>query len=576
MVGLFPARLSRAGAIAELGQRALLNTDVDGLLGWAVDLLRDVLETEFAKVLHQPAEGEPLVLMAGSGWQEHVRVGEATVASGRSSQAGFTLLSNEPVFVEDLEAETRFTAPRLLVDHGVLSGMSVVIQGREQPYGLVAVHSTQRRRFNADDGDFLRSVANILGSAIDAKRAVSKVEQGVRFETALAECAQSLLASSGEDRLQHALESLFIATEATYVYVERNVIDPELGFCTQFVAEAEDSDVENYELENEFWDLVPWRKMPTSRRSLETGKPVVIIPGLLKGAEYDHYAADPFPIMSELEIPIFVNGEWAGLIGFSDQAVVRQWTDTDVSLLTTVAGMIGAFWERDADRERLEQMNQAKDAFLASVSHELRTPLTAVVGFGRILQDSTETISAEERAELLDMVVTHGSDLTNIISDLLVAARADIGDLEVTSVTVNLRAQAAQVLESFDRDLVEDVDLVGHSVRATGDPDRVRQVIRNLVSNALRYGGDTVRVEVRGDGSTAKVLVFDDGEAIPEEDRERIFEPYQRAHNAPGVADSLGLGLAISRQLARLMGGDLTYRHENGESIFELCLPLSS
>jgi signal transduction histidine kinase len=245
-------------------------------------------------------------------------------------------------------------------------------------------------------------------------------------------------------------------------------------------------------------------------------------------------------------------------------------------LLTTAAKMIGAFWEREADRERLEQLNRAKDEFLASVSHELRTPLTAVVGFGQILKDSADTMSAEERAELLELVVAEGADLTNIISDLLVAAKADIRALEVTLVPVNLRAQAAQVLESLERDQVAHIELIGNSVRAVGDPERVRQVVRNLVSNALRYGGDTIRVEVRSAGTNAKVLVCDNGAPIPTEDRERIFQPYQRAHDAPGLADSLGLGLAISRQLAQLMGGDLTYRHHNGESIFELTLPPSA
>jgi signal transduction histidine kinase len=115
--------------------------------------------------------------------------------------------------------------------------------------------------------------------------------------------------------------------------------------------------------------------------------------------------------------------------------------------------------------------------------------------------------------------------------------------------------------------------LIGDSVRAVGDPERVRQIVRNLISNALRYGGDTIRVEVLSADSNSRVLVCDNGTPIAEEDRERIFQPYQRAHDAPGLPDSLGLGLAISRQLAQLMGGDLTYRHHNGESVFELALP---
>ena len=570
------ARLSQKAAIAELGQRALLSADVDGLLQLAVGLLLEVLDVEYAKVLHQPAVGEPLVMVAGSGWQDHVRLGETTVPADLTSQAGYTLLSHEPVIVEDLENETRFTGPELLLEHGVVSGMSVIIQGRDRPYGLLGVHSSRPRQFTIDDGDFLRSVANILGSAVENRRAIEQFEQSARYETALAECAQALLASSGEDRLQHALEALFVATEATYVFVERNVVDPELGFCSQWVAEAEDPNASSYEMENEFWDTVPWDRMPTTRKSLEKGLPIAIIPEELEGAEYEQYAADPFPVKSELEVPIFVDGEWAGLIGFSDQTIIRDWSESDLSLLTTTAKMIGAFWEREAAQERLEQMNVAKDAFLASVSHELRTPLTAVVGFGQILQDSEDALAPEERRELLDMVVTHGADLTNIISDLLVAARADIGELEVSSVPVNLRAQAAQVLESLANDQAAHIELIGHSVRAVADPSRVRQVVRNLVTNALRYGGEAIRVEVRSDSANAKVLVYDSGEGIAEEDRDRVFEPYQRAHEAPGLANSIGLGLAISRQLARLMGGDLTYRHEDGESIFELTLPRST
>ncbi len=569
-------RRSQMEAIADLGQRALLGRDVDGLVDLAVGFLREALDVEYVKVLHQPAVGEPLVLIAGSGWQAHVEVGETTVSCGRNSQAGYTLLSNEPIFVEDMEHETRFTGPPLLLDHGVVSGMSVVIQGRNNPFGVLGVHSTRLRHFTVDDGDFLRSVANILGSAFESKDAVERAEHSARYETALAACAQHLLASSGANRIQDALEALFVATEATYVFLERNVINPELGLCSRTVAKAKGPGEVDPEPGNEYWDLVPWESMPTSRQALEAGRPIVIIPEELEGPEYDQYAADPFPVRCELDLPIFVDGEWAGLIGFSDSTVVRHWSETDVSLLATTAKMFGAFWEREAHQERLQQLNRAKDAFLASVSHELRTPLTAVVGFSQILQDTADTISEAERAELLELLVAQGTDLTNIISDLLLAARADMTALEVASVPVNLHAQAAQVVELFERDQLTHIELVGPAVQAQGDPDRIRQVVRNLVSNALRYGGDTIRIEVLSGDATARVLVCDNGTAIPDQDRERIFEPYQRAHNSPGLADSIGLGLAISRQLAHLMGGDLTYRHQDGESIFEFALPRSA
>jgi signal transduction histidine kinase len=570
--GVVRVRLSQHAAVAELGQAALLNQDADYVFSMAVNLLCEVLDVEFAKVLHQPSFDEPFVLMAGRGWQDHILVGESSVPCGRESQAGYTLMSDEPVFVDDLATESRFVGPQILIDHGAVSGMSVVIQGRQSPYGVLGVHTARRRCFTAEEGDFLRSVANVLGSAVEGGRFAEHVTHRSRYEIAIAECAQALLASSGEDRIEHALEALLTATESTYVFLERNVIDAELGFCSETVAEVGKPD----ETDSDYWDLVSWDQMPTSRSHLETGKPFFLIPAELEGVEYDLYAEDPFPVKVELDIPIFVNGEWAGLIGFADEEIERPWGDADVSLLTTAARMVGAFWEREAARERLEEMNAAKDAFLASISHELRTPLTAVVGFSQVLRDAAHTLSAEERAELLETIVGQGIDLTNIVNDLLVAARADIGRLDVASVPVNLRAQTAQVLEAFAGEQITHIELVGNSVRALGDPDRVRQIIRNLTSNALRYGGDAIRVQVCDRDTTAGVLVCDNGAALSEEDRERIFEPYQRAHNDPGLTDSIGLGLAISRQLARLMGGDLTYRHQSGESIFELSLPKTS
>jgi signal transduction histidine kinase len=572
----FSARISRSAAIAELGQFALLGHDVDGLLRLAADLVCEILGVEYSKVLHQPAAGEPLVLVAGSGWSDHVEWGVTIVPCDANSQAGYTLLSNETVLVEDLALETRFVGPPLLLEHGVVSGMSVLIQGQDRPYGVLGVHSTHRRRFTDDDGDFLRAVANILGGALASMHNVEQAEQSARYNTALAVCAQSLLASSGDDRIQDALGALFVATDATYVFVERNVTDPELGFCTQVVAEVEDDDATDFELDNEYWELVPWENMPTTRAALEAGRPISIIPEQLEGPEYDQYAADPYPVKSELEVPILVDGEWAGLIGFADQIIVRKWTDTDVSLLTTAATMIGAFWERDEAQKRLEQANQVKDSFIASVSHELRTPLTAIVGYGEILLEDIGILSDEEREELIRTVVRQGSDLANIVNDLLLAARADINRMHVTRVPLNLRDEASRVLDGFDQDKVAGIRITGETIAAVGDPERVRQVVRNLVSNALRYGGDTIRIEVSSEEAIAKVLVCDNGTAIPAEDSRRIFQPYQRARNTPGLTESLGLGLAISRQLAQLMGGDLAYRHQGGESIFELTLPATA
>jgi signal transduction histidine kinase len=200
----------------------------------------------------------------------------------------------------------------------------------------------------------------------------------------------------------------------------------------------------------------------------------------------------------------------------------------------------------------------------------MRTPLTAVVGFAQLLQIQDSGLSTEERAELIQSIADEGLDLTNIVEDLLTAAKAEAGTLTVVKVPVDLRANAAQVLETLNRH--QPIELVGSAVRVSGDPGRVRQILRNLISNALRYGGDEIRVNVI-DEPSPRVQVRDNGQGIHADERDRIFDPYQRAHDAPGLTASMGLGLTISRSLARLMGGDLTYRYEEGESIFELLLP---
>ena len=222
----------------------------------------------------------------------------------------------------------------------------------------------------------------------------------------------------------------------------------------------------------------------------------------------------------------------------------------------------------------LEHLIDAKGEFIATVSHELRTPLTAVMGFADLLQESGAELTPSDRAQMLASIAEQSEEVSAIVEDLLVAAQTDIGELTVAAVPVNLRAQTAQVLETLDQN--QSIAVHGKAPKALGDPARVRQILRNLFTNAKRYGGDHVSIELGSDSDgLVSLVVTDDGDPIPEEDRERIFEAYQRAHNQPQLPGSIGLGLAVSRRLARLMGGDLTYRNQNGQSIFELSLPVA-
>lgn len=257
-------------------------------------------------------------------------------------------------------------------------------------------------------------------------------------------------------------------------------------------------------------------------------------------------------------------------------------TDTqfkNVLPLLLLAGLLAAgFLVRAQSTRRrivaLEHLVEAKAEFIATVSHELRTPLAAVVGFADLLRDPNADLSASDTTELMAGIAEQSDEVTAIVEDLLVAARTDIGELTVVAVPIDLRAQTAQVLEMLDQG--GSITVVGTTPKSVGDPVRVRQVLRNLITNAKRYGGDQIGVEIDSHSDThASITVKDNGDPIPVEDRERIFQPYEQAHNQPGKAGSIGLGLAVSQRLARLMGGDLTYQYEYGHSIFEFSLPLA-
>ncbi len=161
-------RARQQAALAGLSQRALEGAVLATLLDDAVRLVRAVLGCEFCKVMELLPTGKALLLRAGSGWKKGA-VGSVQVAAGRRSQEGFTLLSNAPVIVEDLRAEKRFRSPPLLFDGHVMSGLSVLIHGRSQPYGVLAAHTTRRRRFTNDDVHFLQSLANVLAAAIERR-----------------------------------------------------------------------------------------------------------------------------------------------------------------------------------------------------------------------------------------------------------------------------------------------------------------------------------------------------------------------------------------------------------------------
>lgn len=224
---------------------------------------------------------------------------------------------------------------------------------------------------------------------------------------------------------------------------------------------------------------------------------------------------------------------------------------------------------KDAQR-RLAELVDSKDRFVASVSHELRTPLTTVVGLSAELRDHLQSFQPHELSEMLDLIATQATDVGHIVEDLLVAARADIGTIVLRSERLDVRAAIRDVAANHAPD---SLDLCEYELTASADATRLRQIIRNLLTNSRRYGGDHVELAAGQSEEDLWIEVRDNGPGISAEDAARIFQPYETAHRTSGVTGSVGLGLAVARQLARLMGGDLVYERRGTYTIFRLTLP---
>ena len=226
-------RERQTAILAELGRIALATGDLQTLFDRAVSEVAQAVDNDLCKILELLPGGEDLRLVSGIGWKDGL-VGTATVHTGIDSQAGYTLQSAEPVIVRDLRTESRFSGPQLLTDHGVISGMSVIIGLPERPWGVLGTHSTVPIAFSAEDANFIQAVANILWHAIERKSTEDSLRQADRrkdeFLAMLGHELRNPLAS-----ISTALEITRITDDAKTVEHSRAIVDRQVKHLTRLV-----------------------------------------------------------------------------------------------------------------------------------------------------------------------------------------------------------------------------------------------------------------------------------------------------------------------------------------------------
>lgn len=225
---------------------------------------------------------------------------------------------------------------------------------------------------------------------------------------------------------------------------------------------------------------------------------------------------------------------------------------------------------------RLEEVFRNQRRFLADASHEMRTPLTVVRGHLELLKDRA---TEGEAGRSLSLALEELDRMTRIVEELLLLARLDEGlalAREPVEVELVLREALLRGMLAGRREAAVEVS---PGLYVLADPDRLLQVLTNLITNAVQHGGDdvTVRMRARRDGGRVTIEVADDGPGVPQDDLPHVFERFYRGSASKGERMGAGLGLAIVDSLARAMGGEVTLRSKAGEgTTFTVSLPAAS
>ncbi len=565
-------------------------TDIQPVLDAVAENAARVCGANDAKIYR--VDGDLLRLVASWGPVP----GVTQLAVSRGLVTGRAVVDRQTIHVHDLatELETEFPEARpYMQPTGQRTLLATPLLREGTPIGAILILRTEVRPFSDSQIALLKTFADQAVIAIENVRLFKEIQERTR------ELELSLEEVRALSEVSRAVSSSLDLGQVLHEISEQaaKLCEADAGFINEYVESiGEFRTSASWKASQEFVRSIQAAQVTlgkgASGRSAATGKPVQI-PDILAEADYpfrDVLAREGYRAV--LSAPMLREGHIIGTV-----VVLRKtpgaFSERHVSLLTTFANQTTIAIEnarlyRDVmDKGRLlEEANRHKSQFLANMSHELRTPMNAIIGFSEILLDPSLEVGEEERSQFLTDILNSGKHLLNLINEVLDLSKIEAGRMELQiapsplgdildAVQSTMRPLAAKKAIAFQ---VESDDRFGPIPM---DSARVKQVLLNLVGNAIKFTPNGGRVWVRAgarDG-VVQVEVGDSGPGIPAEDHERIFLEFQQsqATRVVGKPEGTGLGLALAKRFVELHGGRIWVTSEVGKgSIFTFTLPEAS
>ena len=414
----------------------------------------------------------------------------------------------------------------------------------------------------------------VVGSARDVtlqKKTETEIHKRDILLNAIAKATAILIQRENlEESINVALEIIGKATEVNRVYIFQNHDEP--GYRMPMMSQRYEWTDDTVEPEigmPELQNLPYENNLPRWFETLSSGK--VIVGKIREFPESEKAILDVQGIKTILVTPIIIDKNFWGFMGFDECHSERDWSLTEERLLSAAANTIGAAYLRKKNQEELiaakekaEESDRLKSAFLTNMSHEIRTPMNGILGFISLLQEPD--LTGEEKDEYVKIVKKSGDRLLNTIHDIIDIAKIESGLVPVSLTDVNINEVTA-ILHSFFKRESETKGLqliyIGgiadkHALVKT-DRDKLNSILTNLIKNALKFThkgfvefGSNIK------GEFIEFYVKDTGIGIPENKHQAIFERFVQADLSHSrLYEGSGLGLAITKAYVEMLGGKI-------------------